>query len=79
MNQPDWVVIEASPKENYTIEILFADGQRKIFDASPLLAEPFYSPLASLPLFMTASAECGTVVWGDELDIAPETLYHQSH
>ncbi len=25
--------------------------------------------------FMKAKVECGTVVWNDELDIAPEHLY----
>lgn len=78
MKQPDWVVVEALPREDYAIDLLFADGQRRAYDAAPLLDEPFYSPLSSLPFFMTASVECGTVVWGDELDIAPEALYYHS-
>jgi len=28
--------------------------------------------------FMTAKAECGTVVWNDDIDIAPEHLYDAS-
>jgi len=78
MKQPNWVVLEAIPKGDYTIDLLFADGQRRVYDATSLLDEPYFSPLSSLPFFLTASVECGTVVWGDELDIAPETLYRES-
>lgn len=78
MKQPNWVVIEAFPRDDYAIDLLFADGRRGVYDASPLLDEPFYGALSSLPFFMTASVECGTVVWGDDLDIAPEVLYRGS-
>ncbi len=28
--------------------------------------------------FLTAKADCGTVVWDDDIDIAPEHLYESS-
>lgn len=43
----------------------------------PLLDDPYYAPLADSALFMTAHAECGTVVWEDDRDIAPELLYEK--
>ena len=64
MKQPKWVVLEARPREDYTIELRFADGRCAVYDAAPLLEEPFFAPLRKLPLFMTASVECGTLVWG---------------
>lgn len=75
MAQPKWVVKEARPRKDYIIDLVFADGTAGSFDARALLGEPFYSPLASLPLFLSGHVECGTVVWGDEVDIAPEILY----
>lgn len=78
MSVPKWSVIKATPNRDYTIDLVFADGQRKVFDATPLFDESFYAPLRKLPLFLAARVECGTVVWGDDLDIAPENLYEQS-
>ena len=78
MAVPEWVVREAAPHEDYTIELVFADGQHRVFDAAPLLEESFYKPLRQLPRFLSARVECGTVVWDDVLDIAPETLYERS-
>lgn len=75
MAQPKWVVKEARPQEDYKIQLVFADGLTGCFDALPLLDEAFYSPLRSLPLFLSGHVECGTVVWGNEVDIAPELLY----
>ena len=78
MATPRWVVREATAHSDYTIDLVFADGQHKRFDASPLLEESFFAPLKQLPRFLAARVECGTVVWGDDIDIAPESLYEQS-
>ncbi|MBQ5439275.1 MAG: DUF2442 domain-containing protein, partial [Clostridia bacterium] len=34
-----------------------------------------YFPLKNIGFFMSVKAECGTVVWNDDVDIAPEHLY----
>ncbi len=78
MKTPVWVVREVTPKEDYTMNILFADGSKKIYDARPLLEKKIYKELHSLPFFLKARAEHGTVVWSDEVDIAPEHLYNCS-
>lgn len=78
MKTPAWVVKEVTPKENYTLLLTFADGGRKVYDARPLLEKPIYAQLKSLPFFLSARVECGTVVWNDDVDIAPEHLYEQS-
>ena len=41
---------------------------------SPFLEESYYRPLSAPAVFMTAHIECGTVVWGNDMDIAPELL-----
>lgn len=78
MREPRWVVKEAKPSSDYTIEIEFSGGARRVFDASPLLEEPFFARLRELPFFLMAHAEYGTVVWTEDVDIAPERLYEAS-
>ncbi len=78
MNLPKWVVKDVKANNDYTLLITFADGERKIYDARPLLKKPIYASLKNLPFFLSAKAECGTVVWSDDVDIAPEHLYECS-
>lgn len=78
MSMPKWVVREAKAHSDYTIDLVFADGQHKVFDASSLLEDSFFAPLKQVPRFLSARVECGTVVWGEDIDIAPESLYERS-
>lgn len=78
MKTPNWVVITAHANPDYTIDIKFADGSQKRYDAHRLLEKPVYADLVNLGLFLSAKAECGTIVWSDDLDIAPEHLYEYS-
>lgn len=75
---PAWVVRDVRAFENYTLLITFASGEVKLYDARPLLEHPLYAPLKDRNFFLKAHVECGTVVWSDEVDIAPEHLYEQS-
>lgn len=74
-NNPVWVVDSVEAREDYTLMITFTGGVRKVYDARPLLAKPIYAALNNLAFFMGATAECGTVIWNDDIDIAPEHLY----
>lgn len=75
MKNPVWVVKNVEAKADYTLHLTFADGEKKVYNARPLLKKPIYSQLNNLAFFMGARAECGTVVWNDDIDIAPEHLY----
>jgi hypothetical protein len=75
MKNPVWVVKEVQPREDYTLLITFEDGKKRIYDAHPLLEKAIYSQLKNLAFFLCAKVECGTVVWNDDIDIAPEHLY----
>jgi len=78
MKLPVWAVKEVKPREDYTLLITFADGSEKIYDAKPLLDDEMFEPLKRLAFFMSAAAQYGTVVWSDDIDIAPEHLYEAS-
>ena len=78
MSLPEWIVVDVTARNDYTLLLTFRDGQKKVYDARFLLDKPIYSRLRSLPFFLSARAECGTVVWNDGVDIAPEHLYECS-
>ncbi len=78
MKCPVWVVKKVQPKEDYTLHLTFADGAEKVYDARPLLEKNIYSQLKNLAFFLCAKVECGTVVWNDDIDIAPEHLYESA-
>ena len=78
MKTPNWIVTAATAAPDYTIRLTFADGKQGIYDAHPLLKKPLFAKLNNLPFFLNAKADDGTVIWDDDLDIAPEHLYECS-
>ena len=77
-NNPVWVVTAVEPQNDYTLLLTFEKGEKKRYNAMPLLEKAIYTPLKSLAFFLKAKAECGTVIWNDDVDIDPEYLYEQS-
>jgi len=75
IQEPKWVVKEAKPQSDHTIQIRFADGKSGVFDASGLLKDPYYKKLKDISFFMMGHVAYDTVVWNEDLDIAPEMLY----
>ena len=70
---PDVVKVRALP--DYCIEAMFADGEGRWFDMKPYLRYPAFAALVDDNLFMRAHVSYGTVVWSDEIDLSPDTLY----
>lgn len=75
---PKWTVTAVQPQKDYTLLLTFAGGEKRIYNALPLLEKGIYAPLKKLTFFMGAKVDGGTVVWSDEVDIAPEHLYECS-
>lgn len=75
MKTPAWVVREVVPREDYTLLLTFADGGKRLYNALPLLNKAIFADLKSLPFFLTARVSGDTVIWNDDVDIAPEHLY----
>ncbi|MBR1672598.1 MAG: DUF2442 domain-containing protein [Fretibacterium sp.] len=77
-DKPLLCVREVMPQADYTLLLTFSNEERRIYDARPLLDYELFSPLKALPFFMQAHCDGCTVIWNDNLDIAPETLYEKS-
>lgn len=66
------------PLDDYKLRIMFNNGEERIFDFKPLLDMPCYKPLKDVDFFRQVYVDCGTAVWNDIIDIAPETLFEES-
>ena len=75
MTTPRWVVTSVKANDDYTLDLVFADGKAGRFDMTAHLNDRVYSPLKRIAFFRLARIECGTVVWNDDIDIAPELLW----
>ncbi|MYD97946.1 MAG: DUF2442 domain-containing protein [Gammaproteobacteria bacterium] len=66
------------PMPDYKLELVFDDGDRRIYDCSHLLEFGVFRELREISYFKQARVLDGTVVWPHEQDICPDTLYLDS-
>lgn len=71
-------IVSVKPRKDYSLELEFENGERRLFDMRPLLSLKPWDRISKLQLFERARVDYGTVVWPGEIDIAPETLYDDS-
>jgi hypothetical protein len=74
-------VVEAKILARHIVELLFADGERRVIDLEPYLSGPVFEPLVqdySLFCQFRVDPEAGTLVWPNGADISPRTLYAES-
>ncbi|HEX6602244.1 MAG TPA: DUF2442 domain-containing protein [Solirubrobacterales bacterium] len=72
------LLTEATPSKDYTVHVGFEDGLTADVDLAYLLDYGgVFEPLRDLDYFrqLRADGEAGTIVWPNDADIAPETLY----
>lgn len=62
---------------SHLLDLKFNDGTEKTVDVLPLLSGPVFEPLLAVEYFALAKLDrtCGTVIWPDGADFAPEALY----
>lgn len=71
-------VVSVVPQQDYMLLLTFDNNEQRLFDMRSCLEKKPFLKLKSLPFFMTARVEEGTVVWPGNIDIDPETLWHCS-
>ncbi len=74
-------IVAATYRGEYRIELEFDDGARGIVDFSEYLSRGgVFERFRDIEFFrdFSVSEELGVITWGDEVDIAPETLYAEA-
>lgn len=72
------LLLEATPTDDYEVHVRFDDGLSARVDLSYLLEYGgVFEPLRDREYFLRlrADRDARTIVWPNEADIAPETLY----
>lgn len=70
-------ILEAEVRGPHHLELSFNDGARAIVDIEPLLSGVVFEPLRDPSFFAQGVLDpvCGTVVWPNGADFAPEALH----
>jgi len=76
-----WSVVSAKYLDGYRLAVTFEDGKSGVVDLEPHLRKaPVFQRLLDRNAFKSfhINRDFGVVCWGDDLDIAPETLYAEA-
>jgi hypothetical protein len=72
------LLTEATPRDGYTVHVRFEDGTAADVDLSYLVEYGgVFEPLRDVDYFrrLRTDRDAWTIVWPNDADIAPETLY----
>jgi len=71
-------VSKVKDKNSYRLLLQFENGESRIFDTSPYLEKGIFKDLKINDLFFSVQVVDGTVLWQNEADFCPDTLYLES-
>lgn len=63
---------------DYKLVLFFNNGEKRIFDFSPLLDKGVCHKLSDMEYFKKFRIDAFSVDWNDEIGFAPEFLYENS-
>ncbi len=66
---------DVKPNPDYTLTLVFDNGERKVFDVKPYLDKGIFRELKDLKLFNAVRPFLGSVEWPHGQDFCPDTLY----
>lgn len=71
-------VKQVHPLDDYRLEMVFENGEHRIFDAKPYLSRGVFSSLQNRAIFQSVRVVAGSVEWPGEIDLSYDTLYLES-
>lgn len=63
---------------NHQLLVTFNNQEKRIFDVSGYLDFPVFQVLRNPTFFNSVRVEYGTVVWPNDVDFCPDTVYLKS-
>lgn len=63
------------PLVGYTLEVVFDNGELRIFDVTPYLDKGIFKALADESYFKRVAVKFDGVAWPGQQDFSPDTLY----
>jgi len=69
-------ITKAEYLEGYRLLVWFNDGALKVVDLSGYLHKPHLARLREGGRIRRFQLDLGTIIWDDEIDLAPEFLYN---
>jgi hypothetical protein len=71
-------VQNAMARPDYQVELLFDNGEKRLFDMTPYLDCGVFAELKDRKLFETVHVSFDAVEWANGADLCPEVLYEKS-
>jgi hypothetical protein len=70
-------MIAATPRPGHVVRVMFADGEVRDVDITPLLDTEVFAPLRDPKVFeqVTVDEEIGTITWPGGADLDPSVIY----
>jgi len=69
---------EVKALQDYQLQVIYDNGEKRIYDMLNLLEMPFYKKLKNKSIFNTVKVSDITLEWATGQDICPEELYYNS-
>lgn len=66
------------PNDDYTLTLLFVNGEVRLFDVKPYLGLGIFTELKDISLFNSVKPFLGSIQWQNGQDFCPDTLYMDS-
>lgn len=70
-------MIAATPRPGHVVRVMFADGEVRDVDVTPLLDTEVFGPLRDETVFgrVRVDEELGTIAWPNGADLDPDVIY----
>lgn len=71
-------IIEVKAMQDYSLLLTFSNNEKKMFDVKPYLNKGIFTELKDAANFNSVKVFNGTVLWQNDIDLCPDTLYIDS-
>lgn len=71
-------VVSVTPTDDFRLDIIFENGEQRIFDVKPYLNRGVFVRMQNPATFAAACVVAGSVEWPGGLDLSYDTLYLES-